>query len=579
MRSYRRIFFAFIIFLKALNFYSQETLSNLNTSWSNVLSGVVLCTPAVTSYGFCTVTDGRCVSAFSNSGKLLWEKNTGRVKNVSLYALPDDFILYIDLSNSTLKILNPSGSEIWAKALNFDVNKEVLSGRDGRFFLTGEHIIECYGINGVNKWKLETELQKNIPLQELPDGSLVVFLQDEKNQTKGLRISPFGVVLEEILFSGSVVSANTCGDGILLTFSDGSAGLFSISNGLSQNKWVLSKRNTNAVFAVAENKLDYLYVELLPDGIVLNELNHKDGTISHSIKIKEILGSKLEKIYFNDSGILFIDNKSAGLYSKDGKELWFAKLPARTLKSSWNHIVYTGDNHLIFCYKNWTVDAYRIFQKASVQTGKTSKDFYDAFINYKNNFDTSYSYSFSQEIISDERMEALRTGLYSNQEKSYIQDTISICSAYSDFLSTSDFGTRKEKSIFEQDSTGFEKILLQLMLLGNKDSQNLAASILSKTPNKSFQRIILAGVKSNGYDPDGQLLKAIEKITLNVSYKDKTLSSHICDSVYSICLFMGRPAYNSKGKDILKNFLYPSYDGKIRDYARETLKKIIELDL
>ena len=176
-------------------------------------------------------------------------------------------------------------------------------------------------------------------------------------------------------------------------------------------------------------------------------------------------------------------------------------------------------------------------------------------------------------------MEALRTGLYSNQEKSYIQDTISICTAYSDFLSTSDFGTRKDKSIFEQDSAGFEKILMQLMLLGNKDSQNLAASILSKTPNKSFQRVILAGVKSNGYDPDGQLLKAIEKITLNVSYKDKTLSSHICDSVYSICLFMGRPAYNSKGKDILKNFLYPSYDGKIRDYARETLKKIIELDL
>ncbi len=568
-----------ILFLFSSSLFAQETLSNLNTSWSNVLSGVVICEPAVTSYGFCAVTDARTISAFTNSGKLLWEKNTGRLRNIILHPLPDDFILYIDLSNKILKILNPTGTEIWSKNLNYMVNKSPLAGRDGRFFLSGENIVECYGINGVQKWQLETETQKNIPIQELPDGSIVIFLADEKNQTKGLRISPFGLVLEEILFSGSVTTANTCEDGILLTFTDGSAGLFSIQDGFSQNKWVLSKRNTNALFSVSENKSDYLYIELLSDGIVLNELNQNDGSVTHSIKIKEILGTKVEKICFNESGILLIDNKSAGLYSKNGKEIWFAKLPSRTSKTTWNHIIYTSDNHLIFCYKNWTLNAYRIAQNNSHSVNNSVHEDYDSFMKYEKNFDTQYSYSFSQEIISESRIDDLNSGLYADKEKIYLQDIISICSAYSEFLSTSDFGTRKEKSIFEQDSAGFEKVLAQLMLLGNKNSQNLAASILAKTNNRSFQRVILSGIKSNGYDPDERLLKSIEKVSQNISYKDKVFSSFICDAVYSICLFMGRPAYNSKGKDILKNFMYPSYDAKIREYARDTLKRIIELDL
>ena len=29
------------------------------------------------------------------------------------------------------------------------------------------------------KWKIETEYQKDLPMQELPDGSVIVFLNDE----------------------------------------------------------------------------------------------------------------------------------------------------------------------------------------------------------------------------------------------------------------------------------------------------------------------------------------------------------------------------------------------------------------
>ena len=130
-----------------------------------------------------------------------------------------------------------------------------------------------------------------------------------------------------------------------------------------------------------------------------------------------------------------------------------------------------------------------------------------------------------------------RLKAYGISEKKYQEDVISICNAYSDFLSTSDFGTRKEKSIFELDSAGFEKILNQLMFLGNRNSQNLAANILGKTRNSSFQKVILQGIHNNGYDPDAMLLKSLEKLSVSVSYKDRIIINSICDAVYSICFF------------------------------------------
>ena len=75
------------------------------------------------------------------------------------------------------------------------------------------------------------------------------------------------------------------------------------------------------------------------------------------------------------------------------------------------------------------------------------------------------------------------------------------------------------------------------------------------------------------------LLDAIEKSAARFGNKDSVYLNTVCDCVYSICLFMGRPAYNKKGKEILKTFMGPGYTFNTRTYARDTLKKIISLEL
>ena len=83
----------------------------------------------------------------------------------------------------------------------------------------------------------------------------------------------------------------------------------------------------------------------------------------------------------------------------------------------------------------------------------------------------------------------------------------------------------------------------------------------------------------SGYDPDGKLIGALEQNAERAGNKDSAYINTICDAVYSVCLFMGRPAYNKKGKEIIKKFMGAGYTSNVRNYARDTLKKIISLEL
>lgn len=572
---------------KLLCLFSQEAgleqLSNYNPSWTAVLPGTTLCQPEITSYGFCIATDARNLMGYSSEGKLLWEKKIGRIRKLSLTALRGDFILFHDQNSNIIKLFNPSGSEIWSKSLDFKPAAKPFAGRDGRFFIHGEGNLVCYGINGIVRWRLKTKTQKEMPLQELPDGSVIVFLADEDGKTKGLRFSPFGEELEDITFAGSVKNSYTCSQGILLTFTDGSAGLFSITDGLTKSCWVTSVKAGNPLFIVNNDKSDFRLLSLLPESISVYKINVSDGSENSCVKINGINGNTLLVSDFNDSGIFLADSQKAVLIDREGKELWAAKMPAGIKTKEINQIAYLNDDYLLFCSKNWSMNAYHTKQSTSKYSAdKTvSKNIhfdYSSFVPLDlseiNYFTQS---SFYSEIKNPERQKLIKNGNFGLQEKEWLTQTLSIARlSYLDSTS-SDFGTRMEKSVFQTDSSGFEEILVQLALLCTDSTQSACADILSRSKNKANCRAILANLY--GYDPDGKLLSAIEKNAELAGTKDSVYCNIICDAVYSICLFMGRPAYNKQGKDIIKRFMGANYSSNTRIYARDTLKKIISLEL
>lgn len=576
--SKKRLLLAFLIYIcfTISSVYTQETLSAFNTSWTSVLPGTAICEPEPTSYGFCIATDARNIMGYTSTGLLLWEKNTGRVRNLSLTSLKGDFIVFHDKDKNIIRLFNPSGVELWSKPLDFNCSCKPFAGRDGRFFVYGENTVICFGINGIQKWRLETEYQKTLPMQELPDGSIIVFLNDVEGKTRGLRISPFGEEFENITFSGSIKTTHTCKDGILLTFTDGSAGLFALKDGLAESQWVANVKSGSSIFTVNRDRTEYRLLSLSKDSVTVYKLRSADGNVEESKTITGIDGTSLLKLELSDSGIFMADSNKAFLYDYDNKEIWSAVMPVNVRNQTINQTVYLQDDYLIFCSKNWTMDAYHTSNIKTVQ--KNIQSDYSSFaplelveINY-------YTQAGFFNALKDPLIPAkIKEGNYGKTEAEWLTQTLSVARLYFMDATSSDFGIHTEKSVFETDSAGFESILVQLALLCTDQTQAAAASIISESKNRLYCRTVLANL--TGYDPDGKLLSAIERNASRIGNTDTVYLNTICDAVYSICRFMGRPAYNKKGKDILKTFMGAGYNFKTRSYARDTLKKIIALEL
>lgn len=571
-------FFIHLYIFSSIFLYSQEQLSSQNTSWSSVLSGNVNSSECITSYGFCLQTDARTICAFSSTGNLLWEKKTGRAKNTDIYPLEKDFILLSDNQSSKIKMINPSGNIIWEKTITSPLIQKPLNGRDGRFFVFLSDQVLCYTKNGNLRWTYSATVQQNLSSQEFPDGTILIFCGQKEGKTLGIRLSPFGEALEEITFSGIITEAESCSNGIVLYFSDGSLGLLGLDeDSKAVNKWVLPTKSLNRKFCVSKNKKEIILFEASGN---FNKAYNIDITTGNIISSFEIPVSNIFHADYSDSGIFIFNDKMAFLFSKDGNKKWEAKMP-ENFNSNYTNVFLIPEGYLIFCEKNWSIKAYKIFYPCESLFEKTD---YSAFytvspseyeIVYASGFDSSVS---SEKIIK-ELNDSNKNGLKNGREVQIASNVYSAINAYYKSLTTTDFGTRKEKSIFETDTKGFASILRQLTLLHTDEAAEYIAKLLEKSTNTTYLSILLEGIKECGYDPERKILNSLEILASKTDYKATALINQICDAVYSICSFMGKPAYNSIGKDILKKFLFPSYNSQTRTYARKIFQQISDLDL
>ena len=75
-------------------------------------------------------------------------------------------------------------------------------------------------------------------LMTLNDGSLLHIQKKEiSGKSTALRISPFGKILEEIVFTGIISCAVESSEGIILGFTTGSIAMCSVIDGSAETKW------------------------------------------------------------------------------------------------------------------------------------------------------------------------------------------------------------------------------------------------------------------------------------------------------------------------------------------------------
>ena len=585
MKNYflKILFFTFLFshfFCMEENLYGNSPQRTVNIaeqspSWQTVLGGKALASPVETDYGIAVLNDGRMICAFSPDGTILWQKAVNGKPSGFLSSWND--FLYTVTDNSSIQLINPSGKTLWKINCPFKILYPVLAGRDGRFFAAGKENFACYGIEGKRKWNLSLPPLSSINPLAFEDGSILVFIEKLRDKKSiGLRISPFGEIIEEITFSGEILQADECNSGILILFTDSSIGLCSIENNIAVSKWIKKAgEKSNICAIISRDDKCALIAENKPDTEIYI-LNIENGELEKRFYINSFTPRELTLWQKTDRGFFITDRKKALEFDCEGTIFWEASLPQ---KNKWNYVTYTKNNSLVVCRNNWVIDSYKMIQDISVKKAKEQKKLkkYEDF--YKNKKLKSSVFSKMTVNQLEEIEIILENGDYEKKEEEILFLLQQELDCYiNDLLKNSNPHLRGMPSYYTLNPLYTEKLLLCASKTQTDNFTDEFSKLLELEQDYSAKNIILNCIKNIKYDRNGQILETFLKIIDRGSANRNLTWFLICDDTGIIAKFMGKPALYRQGKSILTQFMYPEYSREIRDYAGKTLAKMMELD-
>jgi len=559
-------------------------LAQTQPSWVAVLGGSALCCPVPTSYGFAVVGEGKMVSAFTNSGTVIWQRSFAKpLKPYISVGLSD--MLYVISGSTTLAMLNPGGTVIWTVDTGFSVQSPPVAGRDGRVFVKGDNCFACYGLNGIRRWKIDTDSQDDkLPPVELDDGSLLVFLtRTENGKSIATRVSPFGNVLEQIVFAGRVKEAVSCSGGVLLVFKDGSTGFCSVKENVLVSNWVLLSGTGEISSATKAGASPFphdtaVVISGSPAHVLF--IATSTGKITSSIPLNSLDTSSVMLSCFSSDGFIAADKRNAFCVKSDGTVVWQASFNAR---KKWNYLFSCKGGYISFCESNWVIESFRM--KQSVESGEMfpyEKKRVQPYSSFYNDTDAVSSELTGRALSNDECVEiknAYIRGDFGQKEADWLpvlEDELdSLCETWN----SGRISRTAEKSYYDDNPAYVDMLLTIAGLSGTALFQQNVTSLLNTVTDPSLLQMLVDTAGRLSFDSDEQMLFSLENAIRHISPKNEPLLTSICDAVYAICKYMGRPAFLESGKSILSSLMYPQYDAKVRDNARATLERISALKL
>ncbi|MBR4323251.1 PQQ-binding-like beta-propeller repeat protein [Treponema sp.] len=574
----------FTFHFSLFSLHSQTPLRNADLarqepSWQAVIGGNAVSPCIETSYGIALLSDGRLLSACTNSGVVIWQRSIKGRSSPYLASFGD--FLYVVTDSSTVNLVNPSGLTLWSAKCPFKITDFPVVGRDGRVFVRGNKAIACFGLDGKRKWIDDIEEVGNLPISVLDDGSLLLFLKKARNnQTVAKRFSPFGEKLEDITFTATLSSCESCDKGVLVSLSNGSVGLVTVENGEAGTKWVNGSGNSRGAFKIcysagSSNAAFFFQNGSKTETVIVRA---SDGKILKRFQVGQIAPSDFKLARATQSGYFISGAYTACEFLEDGTIMYAASLPQ---SSSWSSLFYTSKNYIILCMKDWTMKAFLMNQttKSRIINSKLKSISYIPSIKYD-----PVSAELGIRPLNEEKMSeisaAFKKGDYGELEKEYLTLLKTEAENYINAYATqTSFSSQGHSNFFSENAVYTQNLLYLMGKTGCRDFSTLFARLLQSNLDSGQLLSVIAAAGNAGYDEGGQMLSSLEKLVMGKIQPSQTvLLKAVCDSTYEICRYMGRPALNKQGKNIISHLFYPQYDKNVRDYARTVLTKMIDLE-
>lgn len=540
-----------IAFLFHCAFFFSDTLGYRN--WQTVLAGSVIAPLTSTSFGFTAITDGKLLTSFSENGSILWQKPMTTNEKGFAESFIGDFIY--TANGKTLSLYNPSGNVLWSVQTDTTIIEKPHCGWDGRVFVKEKDYLCSYTLTGLRRFRISLSPSK-ISLLTMNDGSLLHIQKKEiDGKSTALRISPFGKIIEEITFTGTITAAYETEKGILLGFNSGTIALCSVISDTAETNWTLEAQNTHIKHLYS---WDNLFIAFFNDGRAA-AFSYEDLSLVW-LSIPLFNNTQIKQCVSDGEYLLVLTDKNIVTLSKGG----IAEKNIDISTYSGLNTTLTRGGLFVVCNEDWSIRAYRIqvLHNPSIENilPYPTKPLIESSIK---------SYHNAPTLLTSKDIGPLELDIYSR------------ISVYMEELKKYYLIDKKERKAQFPSITIFSIIndIQIASLFGTAQCSLLWANLLDNEDDQSILRNVLTAINCCAYDEDGEILESIEKKLYVGKNGQEAMFYAYCDTVVEICRFMGRPALMKKGKDILVALLGSKYSVSVQNYARNSLEKIIELQL
>lgn len=558
-------------------------IDSLDRSWFAVLTGSPSGTPVQTDYGFLEVQEDKFLACYLKNGQLLW--NTNIVSKIKFLTITDSDFIYVITEKNQLFLLNPSGLVLWKNDLPFDALSKPLVCFDDRVFIQGKNNLACYGIGGSLKWNITTENQNSLPMQSLNDGSVLLFLEKlSAGKTCAVRISPFGAVLEEIVFQGIVAKSFATDYGTVLVFKNGGIGMCAVNESASRendnssedflpvfSKWA------DSTFSFTENvsakKISETLWLLFSSGKAA-VVNVQTGICQKIFDVSEINAKDILILESAGDKIILSDSKNCVIYSLSGNKIRQFVLPDKNGKYKWDYVFFINTGFLTFLSEDWVINSFKITPASRTNENSSRKK------GFKNYFISKKDFRPSSSAFSNEIYLTMKNGNYGQKESKIANNIFTVLNFYIQDKRSFEINRDMLNLIkTEYSVVDMENVIRIIPLFESGIFQQEYARLLSAETDRTLIIKILDGICQFAYDPNGELLLQIELLIKRTNPREKAVLQKASEAVCEICRFMGKPAFISHGKKILSNLFYPQYDESTKKTVRSCLQKLADLNM
>ncbi|MCL1814777.1 MAG: PQQ-binding-like beta-propeller repeat protein [Treponema sp.] len=508
--------------------FPKENENAATPIWRHAPGGAVLGVPAIQAGTVVAVLDGGHLKAYTLEGTSLWDYWAKTPRLIPFVSRNREGTSYICRTDGTLIAVNRAGRELWQLKPG-PITAPVVTGWDGRIFVTTEEKIFCYTASGYQLWSRELAGKTVSGPFLTGNGGIVTALEDGEL----LELDPFGKAHSRSI-GEAPAAIIPIKEGTLILLRNGSLRLFRSGHVPARN--VITLRGTPMG---GSSKGDEAAILLANGSVALVSLsNGKQKWIETShIRANEIKTNDDFAMLWDERGIYVFTQRGATGFSIDGRRLWTLTL------SGASSIPVLGDEGTLFSGgEDWILYAYkvenRILPRRQSLYGPAPEGNYGLADPPPSPWAEDY-FKFSETQMGEE-LGSLRIMI----QEGRVGENEMIYAAYLREISGSSMSPKASKSHPAVHVPFRAEAARLLGYFGSRETIPFLTELYLNDTDSVVRTAAAEAIGRIGTDPEGIALMAFSK-TINAANRDERVLRSVAAAIGSLCRFSGPPLSDS----------------------------------